>query len=227
MLFPDTKDHLSSSKSNRKMKLEVLNIQGESTGRSVDLSDAIFGIEPNEHAVYLAVKQYLAAQRQGTHKAKEKNEVSYSTRKIKKQKGTGTARAGSVKSPVFRHGGRVFGPRPRSYDFKLNKKVKRLATISALSSKAKEGRILVVEDFTFEQPKTKAFMNVLNAVKADNRKSLLVLPEYDRSLYLSGRNLPGSEVVEAANLNTYEIVNSNTIVFSESAIKKLEDRVNA
>lgn len=209
------------------MKLEVLNIQGQSTGRSVELAEDVFGVEPNEHAVYLAVKQYLAAQRQGTHKAKEKWEVSYSTRKIKRQKGTGTARAGSLKSPVFRHGGRVFGPRPRSYDFKLNKKVKRLATISALSSKAKNGQILVVEDFTFEHPKTKEFQKVLTNIKADSRKSLFVLPEYDRSLYLSGRNLPGAGIVEASNLNTYEIVNTNTLIISESAVNKLVDRVNA
>lgn len=210
-----------------KMKLEVLNIQGGSTGRTVELSDAVFGAEPNEHAVYLAVKQYLAAQRQGTHKAKEKWEVSYSTRKIKRQKGTGTARAGSLKSPVFRHGGRIFGPRPRSYDIKLNKKVKRLATISALSSKAKNGQILVVEDFTFEHPKTKEFAQVLSNIKADTRKSLFVLPDYDKTLYLSGRNISGAGVVEAANLNTYEIINTNTLILSESAVKKLEDRVNA
>lgn len=210
-----------------KMKLEVLNIQGGSTGRTVELSDTVFAAEPNEHAVYLAVKQYLAAQRQGTHKAKEKWEVSYSTRKIKRQKGTGTARAGSLKSPVFRHGGRIFGPRPRNYDIKLNKKVKRLATISALSSKAKNGQILVVEDFTFEQPKTKEFAKVLTNIKADARKSLFVIPEYDKTLYLSGRNIGSTGVVEAANLNTYEIINTNTLILSESAVKKLEDRVNA
>jgi len=209
------------------MKLEVLNIQGQPTGRSVELPDNIFGADPNEHAVYLAVKQYLAAQRQGTHKAKEKGEVSYSTRKIKKQKGTGTARAGSLKSPVFRHGGRIFGPRPRNYGITLNKKVKRLATISALSSKAKNGQILVVEDFTFEHPKTKEFAQVLTNIKADARKSLFVVPEYDKTLYLSGRNLQGTGVVEAANLNTYEIMNTNTLILAESAVKKLEDRVSA
>lgn len=209
------------------MKLDVLNIQGKSTGRSVELSDTVFGAEPNDHAVYLAVKQYLAAQRQGTHKAKEKFEVSYSTRKIKRQKGTGTARAGSLKSPIFRHGGRTFGPRPRDYGIKLNKKVKRLAAISALSTKAKNGQILVVEDFTFEQPKTKEFLQVLNNINADSRKSLFVTPDRDQTLYLSGRNLEGAGVVEAGNLNTYEIVNTNTLILSESAVKKIEERVNA
>lgn len=209
------------------MKLDVINIDGKSTGRSVELSDAIFGVEPNEHAIYLAVKQYLAAQRQGTHKAKEKNEVSYSTRKIKRQKGTGTARAGSLKSPVFRHGGRIFGPRPRKYELKLNKKVKRLATVSALSTKAKNGQILVVEDFTFEQPKTSEFKKVLTNINADSRKSLFVVPEKDNTLYLSGRNIQGAGVVEADHLNTYEIVNTNTLILSEGALKKLEERVKA
>ncbi len=207
------------------MKLEVLNTQGSPTGRSVDLTDSLFGIEPNEHAVYLAVKQYLAAQRQGTHKSKEKNEVSYSTRKIKKQKGTGTARAGSLKNPLFRHGGRVFGPRPRNYDFRLNKKVKRLATASALSSKAKEGKILVLEDFTFDTPKTKSYLEILNNIKADSRKSLLILPEHDKTIYLSGRNIPGVKIVEASNLNTYDIVNTNTLILVEGSVSKLQDRV--
>ena len=202
------------------MKLDVLNISGSSTGRSIDLPDDIFGIEPNEHVVYLAVKQYLAHQRQGTHKAKEKGEITGSTRKLKRQKGTGTARAGSIKSPVFRGGGRVFGPRPRNYSIKLNKKVNRLARKSALSSKASSGKLKVVEDFTFEAPKTKEYANVLKSLDCDG-KSLLVVGEYDNILHLSSRNVPKANVVTASNLNTYQVMNSGTLLISEGAIKKI------
>ena len=177
------------------MEVAVLNINGKETGRKVTLSDAVFGIEPNNHAVYLDVKQYLANQRQGTHKSKERNEVAGSTRKIKKQKGTGTARAGSVKSPVFVGGGRIFGPRPKDYTQKLNKNVKRLARKSALTLKAKEQSIVVLEDFSFEQPKTKDFVNVLKALGLDAKKSLFVLGDSNNNVYLSSRNLKASEVV--------------------------------
>jgi len=202
------------------MKLDVLNINGSSTGRSIDLPEDIFGVEPNEHVVYLAVKQYLAHQRQGTHKAKERGEIKGSTRKIKRQKGTGTARAGSIKSPIFRGGGRIFGPRPRNYSIKLNKKVNRLARKSALSSKASSGQLKVVEDFTFEAPKTKEYANVLKNLECDG-KSLLVLGEYDNILNLSSRNVPKANVVTAANLNTYQVLNSGTLLISEGAVKKI------
>jgi large subunit ribosomal protein L4 len=203
------------------MKVDVVNIQGESTGRKVDLPDNIFGIEPNEHAVYLAVKAFNAAQRQGTHKSKERAEIAGSTRKIKKQKGTGTARAGSMKNPLFKGGGRVFGPRPRNYRIKLNKKVKTLARASALSFKAANNGIVVVEDFTFDSPKTSEFVNVLNKMDLTNAKSILVLNDYDKNLYLSSRNIQNSGVVNAKDLNVYEIMNSNKILLSESAVSKL------
>lgn len=194
------------------MEVAVLNINGKETGRKVTLSDAVFGIEPNNHAVYLDVKQYLANQRQGTHKSKERNEVAGSTRKIKKQKGTGTARAGSVKSPVFVGGGRIFGPRPKDYTQKLNKNVKRLARKSALTLKAKEQSIVVLEDFSFEQPKTKDFVNVLKALGLDAKKSLFVLGDSNNNVYLSSRNLKASEVVTTSELNTYKILNANNVV---------------
>ena len=203
------------------MKVDVLNIQGKSTGRKVDLPDNIFGIEPNEHAVYLAVKSFNAAQRQGTHKSKERAEIIGSTRKIKKQKGTGTARAGSIKNPLFRGGGRVFGPRPKNYEVKLNKKVRTLAKASALSYKASKGEILVIEDFTFDTPKTSEFVNVLSNIELTHDKSLLVLNEYDNNLHLSSRNLKNSGVVNAKDLNVYEILNANKLVLSESAVDKL------
>lgn len=206
-----------------KMKLDVLNINGEKTGKSVDLPDAIFGIEPNEHVVYLAVKQYLANQRQGTHKAKERGEISGSTRKIKRQKGTGTARAGSIKSPVFRGGGRVFGPRPRSYDQKLNKKVKRLARKSAFSAKMSSNNIFVVEDFSFDAPKTKAYINVLRKLGVSERKSLMVTQDYETNVYLSSRNVPNSNVEAAANLNTYQIMTANALIISEGAIDVIKN----
>ena len=205
------------------MKVDILNIQGKSTGRSIELPDEIFGAEPNEHALYLAVKAFNAAQRQGTHKAKEKGEVTASTKKIKRQKGTGTARAGSLKSPVFRGGGRVFGPKPRNYSLKLNKKVKRLAKISALSVKAANNEIIVVEDFTFDSPKTKEFVSVLNNLSAGNKKSLLVLNDYDNNLYLSSRNIAKSCVVNAKDLNTYEILNAQSLILSEGSVNKLQE----
>jgi large subunit ribosomal protein L4 len=205
------------------MKLEVVNIQGQPTGRDVELPEDIFGVEPNEHAVYLAVKQYLANQRQGTHKSKERNEVAGSTRKIKRQKGTGTARAGDIKNPIFRGGGRIFGPRPRNYGLRLNKKVKRLARLSALSGKASAGEIVVVEDFSFESPKTKEYINILDALKVKDTKSLLVTVDYEKTLYLSSRNLKKSSVVRASDLNTYDILNAGSLILSEGAIDKIKE----
>lgn len=205
------------------MKLEVLSIQGESTGRTVELPAEIFEVEPNEHAIYLAVKQYLANQRQGTHKAKERNEIAGSTRKIKRQKGTGTARFGDIKNPIFRGGGRIFGPRPRSYDQKLNRKVKSLARKSALSSKATAGEILVVEDFAFETPKTKEYVNILNNLKLAGKKSLLVTPELEKTLLLSSRNLQNARVVRAQDLNTYEILHTNALILSEGSLDKIKE----
>jgi large subunit ribosomal protein L4 len=203
------------------MKLEVLNIQGESTGRSVDLPDDIFGIEPNEHVVYLAVKQYRANQRQGTHKTKERNEVAGSTRKIKRQKGTGTARAGDIKNPIFRGGGRIFGPRPRTYRSRLNKKTKRLARLSALSTKAGAGQIKIVEDFSFEAPKTKEYVNILRNLKVDDQKCILVTGEFEKEVYLSSRNLPSASVVRAADLSTYDILYANILVLSEGSVEQI------
>ncbi len=205
------------------MELKVLNKEGKETGRTVTLPEAIFGVEPNDHAIYLDVKLYLANQRQGTHKAKERSEVAGSTRKIKKQKGTGGARAGALRSPVFVGGGRVFGPRPRNYSFKLNKKLRQLARVSALSYKAKENSILVVEDFTLETPKTKeyvAFKKNLNI--AEGMRSLLVLPGVDKNLYLAARNLQRTELVSAADINTYGVLKAKTLVIFESALKQFE-----
>jgi large subunit ribosomal protein L4 len=204
------------------MKLSVYNIAGAETGKSVELKPEIFSIEPNDHAIYLDVKQFLANKRQGTHKAKERAEVSYSTRKIKKQKGTGGARAGSIKSPVFIGGGRVFGPRPRDYSFKLNKKVKQLARVSALSYKAKENNIMVLEDINFQAPKTKDFVNMRNNLKLQEKKMLLVISEPNKNVYLSSRNLKDSKVVTLSELNTYDIMNASTLVFSAKAIDVLQ-----
>lgn len=204
------------------MELSVINIKGEDSGKKVTLSEDIFGIEPNEHVVYLDVKQYLANQRQGTHKSKERAEVSYSTRKIKKQKGTGGARAGSIKSPVFVGGGRVFGPRPRDYGFKLNKKVKTLARISVLSAKAKADKISVVESFTFDSPKTKSYASVLNALAFSDVKTLLILPSVDTNVVLSSRNLPKAKVTTADSVNTYELLYADRLIISEEALSKLE-----
>jgi large subunit ribosomal protein L4 len=204
------------------MEVAVLNKGGQETGRKVALNETIFAIEPNDHAIYLDVKQYLANQRQGTHKSKERWEVAYSTRKIKKQKGTGGARAGSIKSPVFVGGGRVFGPQPRDYSFKLNKKVKQLARLSALAHKAKGNGILVVEDFSFEAPKTKEFVQINKNLKIDEKKSLYILSEQNKSIYLSSRNLAGKKVVTLSELNTYDIMNASVLVFMESSINALQ-----
>ena len=208
------------------MKVAVLDINGKDTGRKADLSNKVFAIEPNNHAVYLDVKQYLANQRQGTHKAKERAEIIGSTRKIKKQKGTGTARAGSIKSGVFKGGGRIFGPRPRNYGFKLNKNVKRLARKSALTIKAQEKAIVVLEDFDFESPKTKEFTAVLKALSLESKKSLFVLGTPNNNVYLSSRNLKGSEVIANSELSTYKILNANQLVLLESAIEGIESNLS-
>jgi large subunit ribosomal protein L4 len=208
------------------MEVKVLDFNGKDTGRKVQLSDAVFAIEPNNHAVYLDVKQYLANQRQGTHKAKERAEVAGSTRKIKKQKGTGTARAGSAKNPLFKGGGTVFGPRPRSYSFKLNKNLKRLARKSAFSIKAKEANIIVLEDFKFEAPNTKNFINVLKALELENKKSLFVLGDSNKNVYLSSRNLKASSVVSSLELSTYAILNANNLVLLESSLEIIEENLS-
>ena len=208
------------------MEVKVLDKTGKDTGRKVQLSDSIFAIEPNNHAVYLDVKQYLANQRQGTHKAKERAEVAGSTRKIKKQKGTGTARAGSAKNPLFKGGGTVFGPRPRSYSFKLNKSLKRLARKSAFSIKAKESNLVVVEDFEFEAPSTKNMITVLNALGLDNKKSLFVLGDSNKNVYLSSRNLKGTNVVSNLELSTYAILNANNLVLLESSLEGIEENLS-
>ena len=204
------------------MELNVLNITGQETGKKVKLKDTIFGVEPNDHAIYLDVKQFLANGRQGTSKAKERAEITGSTRKIKRQKGTGTARAGSIKSPVLRGGGRIFGPRPRDYGFKLNKKLKQLARYSALTYKAKDKAILVVEDFNFEAPKTKEFSSLLNSLKISDKRSLMVLNEQNKNIYLSSRNLQGTKVLTLSELNTYEIMKASNLVFVESSLDNLQ-----
>lgn len=208
------------------MKVAVLDIKGKDTGRKAELSDSVFAIEPNEHAVYLDVKQYLAHQRQGTHKAKERGEIAGSTRKIKKQKGTGTARAGSIKSPVFRGGGRIFGPRPKDYTQKLNKNLKRLARKSALSIKSKDNAIMVVEDFDFDTPKTKDFVNVLKSLGLENKKSLIVLGDSNKGVYLSSRNFKGSDVVTNSELSTYKIINASSVVLLEGSLEGIESNLN-
>ena len=208
------------------MEAKVLDFNGKDTGRKVQLSDSVFAIEPNKHAVYLDVKQYLANQRQGNHKAKERAEVAGSTRKIKKQKGTGTARAGSAKNPLFKGGGTVFGPRPRSYSFKLNKNLKRLARKSAFSIKAKESNIIVLEDFNFETPSTKNFINVLKALELENKKSLFILGDTNKNVYLSSRNLKGSSVVSSLELSTYAILNANNLVLLESSLEIIEENLS-
>ena len=204
------------------MELAILNISGKETGRKVNLDDSIFGVEPNDHAIYLDSKQYLANQRQGTHKSKERGEVSGSTRKLKRQKGTGGARAGSIKNPLFRGGGRMFGPKPRFYGFKLNKKVKQLARKSALSYKAASNNIIVLESFTLDAPKTKEIINIGNNLKISNKKSLIVLPEQNSNIYLSSRNLHDVEVVIASELSTYKIMRASTIVLVEGAVDVLQ-----
>ena len=208
------------------MDIKVVDQKGKETSGKVTLADSIYGIEPNDHAIYLDVKQYLAAQRQGTHKSKERADIAGSTRKIKKQKGTGTARAGSIKSPVFRGGGRIFGPRPKDYSLKLNKNLKRLARKSALSIKNSEKAIMVVEDFNFEAPKTKDFMNVLKGLGLENKKSLFVLGDTNNNVYLSSRNLEGSEVVTNSELSTYKILNANNIVLMEGSLEGIEANLN-
>jgi len=204
------------------MKIDVVDIKGNKTGRSLDLPDEIFAVEANEHAIYLDVKQHLANRRQGTHKAKERGEVAGSRRKIKKQKGTGTARAGDIKSPIFRGGGRIFGPRPRNYSSKLNKKVRSLARKSALSVKANAGNLMVIEDFTFESPKTKEFASILSSLDLKGKKTLLVTGDTDKSVYLSSRNLQNTEVASSNSLCTYEIMHANTLILSEGAVEKLK-----
>ncbi len=204
------------------MELTVFNTAGKETGRKVELMEDIFSIEPNDHAIYLDVKQHLANSRQGTHKSKERNEIAGSTRKIKKQKGTGGARAGSIKNPLFTGGGRVFGPRPRDYSFKLNKKVKSLARKSALSYKARNNEIVVLEDFNLETAKTKDYKAMLNNLKIENKKSLVVLNEPNKNIYLSSRNLPGSRVITLSELTTYDIMRSSSLVFVESSLSNIQ-----
>ena len=208
------------------MELKVLDINGKETKKSVTLDAKVFGIEPNDHAIYLDVKQYLANQRQGTHKSKERAEISGSTRKIKKQKGTGTARAGSIKSGVFRGGGRMFGPRPRSYSFKLNKNLKRLARKSALSIQANDKNLVVIEDFNFDTPKTKNFVDVLKALELDTKKSLFVLGDENANVYISSRNLKNSKVIKASEINTYGVLNANKVVITEGSLEGINTNLS-
>lgn len=200
------------------MEQSVLNTSGDQTGKTVSLPDDVFGITPNDHAIYLEIKRYMASQRQGTHKSKERSEIVGSTRKLKKQKGTGTARAGSIKSPIFKGGGRVFGPKPRDYSFKINKKVKRLARRSALTYKLNESNLTVLENFSFTKPQTKEYRQLLEGLKLDNKKTLLVLPEADKNLFLSSRNLPKAKVVVVDLLNTYDILNAEKLLICEGAV---------
>jgi len=208
------------------MEVAVLKSTGEKTTKKVSLSDAIFGIEPNDHAIYLDVKSYLANQRQGTHKSKQRNEISGSSKKLKKQKGTGGARAGNIKNPQFKGGGRVFGPQPRDYSFKLNKKVKDLARKSALTYKAKDNSIAVLEDFTFETPKTKQFVAFLKALTLGDKKTLLVLSEANKNVVLSGRNIQNAKITTADQINTYDLMNADNVIFVESSISKVENLLN-
>ena len=205
------------------MEVAVYNIEGKDTGRKVTLNDSVFAIEPNEHAVYLDVKQYLANQRQGTHKSKERSEVSGSTRKLHKQKGGGGSRIGDINSPVLVGGGRIFGPRPRTYEFKLNKKVKQLARKSALSVKAQDNAIIVVEDFAFETPKTKEFVKFAKNIQVADKKAVMVLSDQNKNVYLSARNLPNVEIVTASSLNTYKIMNNSSLILSESSVAVINE----
>lgn len=207
------------------MELVVLNTQGKETGRKVSFDESIFGIEPNQHAVYLEVKQYLAAQRQGTHKSKERSEITASTKKLKKQKGSGSARYGDIKSPIFKGGGRVFGPKPRDYRFKLNKAVKRLAKKSVLSQKMKDNSIKVLEAFNFDTPKTKEFISLNNALGFEGKKSLYILPEANKNVYLSSRNLPKTRVLTYNEISSYDLVNAGEIVFLEGAVEKFQENL--
>jgi len=204
------------------MELAVININGKETGKKVKLDNEVFGLEPNDHVIYLDVKQHLANKRQGTHKAKERGEIAGSTKKIKKQKGTGTARFGDIKNPLFRGGGRVFGPRPKDYSFKLNKKVKRLARFTALSQKAKNSQIIILEDFSFETDNTKEFAEIQKNLKIENKKSVLVFKEKNNNVYLSSRNLQNSKVLTLTELSTYEIMNATTLLFVESSLDVLQ-----
>jgi len=205
------------------MEVNVLNISGKETGAKVQLPEAIFGVEPNDHAIYLDVKQYLANQRQGTHKSKQRNEIAGSTRKLHKQKGTGGARAGSIKSPLFNGGGRIFGPQPRDYSFKLNKKLKALARKSALSYKAKENNIVVLDEVNFDSVKTKNYVNLVNSLNVANEKTLLVLPAQDNNVYLSSRNLKKAKVIAASELNTYDVLNAGKLLLTTASVKTLEE----
>jgi large subunit ribosomal protein L4 len=208
------------------MEVAVLKYSGEKTSKKVNLSDKVFGIAPNDHAIYLDVKSILANQRQGTHKSKQRNEISGSSKKIKKQKGTGGARAGNIKNPMYKGGGRIFGPTPRDYSFKLNKKVKDLARKSALSYKAKDNSIAVLEDFTFETAKTKQYLNLLSALSLGDKKTLLILPELNKNVVLSGRNLRNAKVTTADQINTYDLMHADNVIFVESSISKIETLLN-
>ncbi len=208
------------------MKISVHNIEGKETSKKVDLKKDIFGVEPNDHAIYLDVKQYLANQRSGTSKTKERGEITGSRKKLRKQKGSGMARIGDSKSPILRGGGRAFGPKPRDYDFKLNKKVKKLARKSALSYKAKDNNIIVLEDFSFDSPKTKEYLNILNNLEQSNNKTLMVLPENNQDVYLSSRNIKKTKVVRASDICTYDIMNANKLLVLESSVKEIEATLN-
>jgi large subunit ribosomal protein L4 len=208
------------------MEVAVLKSSGEKTSKKISLSDAVFGIEPNDHAIYLDVKSYLANQRQGTHKSKQRNEISGSSKKLKKQKGTGGARAGNIKNPQFKGGGRVFGPQPRDYSFKLNKKVKDLARKSALAYKAKDNSIAVLEDFTFDSPKTKQYQSLLKALSLGDKKTLLILADVNKNVVLSGRNLQHTKITTADQINTYDLMNADNVIFVESSISKVENLLN-
>ncbi len=208
------------------MKISVHNIEGKETSKKVDLKKDIFGVEPNDHAIYLDVKQYLANQRSGTSKTKERGEITGSRKKLRKQKGSGMARIGDSKSPILRGGGRAFGPKPRDYDFKLNKKVKKLARKSALSYKAKDNNIIVLEDFSFDSPKTKEYLNILNNLEQSNSKTLMVLPENNQNVYLSSRNIKKAKVVRASDICTYDIMNANKLLVLESSVKEIEATLN-
>ncbi len=208
------------------MKVAVHNIKGKETTKKVDLKKNIFGIEPNDHAIYLDVKHYLANQRTGTSKTKERGEITGSRRKIRRQKGSGMARVGDIKNPIFRGGGRTFGPKPRDYDNKLNKKVKRLARKSALTYKAKDNNIIVLEDFTLDTPKTKEYLNVLTNLEQTDNKTLMILPETNKNVYLSSRNIKKAKVVRASDLCTYDIMNANKLLVVESSVKEIEETLN-
>ncbi len=208
------------------MNIAILNIKGEDTGRKAKLNDEVFKIEPNDHSIYLVVKQYLAKQRQGTHKSKERADIVGSTKKVKKQKGTGTARMGSVKSPILRGGGRAFGPKPRDYGFKLNKKVKVLARKSALSYKVLEKELMIIENFNFDNPKTKSYLELLNSLSLTNKKTLMVIPVSDKNIVLSGRNIPKTKISLASDINTYDVLNAERLILCEGSIEKIENILN-